>query len=162
VAPWQGESIGGYVRVDQVERETATDRAAPVAVRRCGSADNVALVTLRGEFDIETVHAIDTGLRRALGPFFFRRHLVFDLHEATFVDSAFVGYLVQLVGCVRSEGCDVVLTRPRGQVRRVLLLVGLHNLTPVYDSLEGALNMALANTVPFIPPSLPKAPPADA
>lgn len=150
------------MRIDPVLSETTVDRVAPVAVRRFGTADQVALVTLRGEFDIETVPGIDAVLRRNLGPFFFRRHLVFDLHATTFVDSTFVAYLVHLVSCVRAEGCEVVLARPRGQVRRVLLLVGVQNLTPVYDSLDGALDVALADSVPIIPPLLPREPRVDA
>lgn len=133
---------------------------APVAVRTCGAGGKTALVTLRGEFDIESVPAIDAAIRRKLGPFFFRRHLVFDLHGATFADSTLVGYLVQLVGCVRGEGFELVLARPRGQVRRTLLLVGFQNLTPIYDTLDGALNAVLTDAVPIIPPALPKAPPA--
>ena len=56
----------------------------------------------------------------------------------------------------------MVLARPRGHVRRVLRTVGVQNVLPVYDSLETALNVALADEVPMIPPSLPAAPPAEA
>ena len=137
----------------------AVDGLTSVAVRACGTTDSVALVSLRGEFDIETVPQIDSSLRRALGPFFHARHLVIDLHEATLVDSTFISYVVRLVGNVRAEGSDVVLARPRGHVRRVLRTVGVQNVVPVYDSLDAALDVALADRVPMIPPSLPAAPP---
>lgn len=137
----------------------AVDVPASVVVRACGTSDSVALVSLRGEFDIETVPEIDSSLRRALGPFFHARHLVIDLHEATLVDSTFIGYVVRLIGNVRAEGCDVVLTRPRGHVRQVLRTVGVQNVVPVYDSLDTALDVTLADRVPMIPPSLPARPP---
>ena len=147
-----------------VERAAASSEhsLAPVAVRTVGSSERVALVSLRGEFDIETVPQIDAGLRRALGPFFHDRHLIVDLNGATLVDSSFIAYLVRLIGDVRSEGREVVLARPRGHVRRTLLIVGVPNVVPVYDSLDAALDAALANDVPIIPPALPCRPPADA
>ena len=144
-------------RVDAPSVDTPT----AVAVRACGTADSVALVSLRGEFDIETVPEIDSSLRRALGPFFHARHLVMDLSEATLVDSTFISYVVRLTGNVRAEGCDVVLARPRGHVRRVLRTVGVQNVLPIYDSLETALDVALTDEVPMIPPSLPQSPPPD-
>jgi anti-anti-sigma factor len=143
-------------RVDGV---VSDDLLAPVTVRRCGSADHVALVALRGDFDVETVPEIDAQLRRVFGPFFFRRHIVLDLAQATFIDSTFIGYVVRLMGRVRSAGYEIVLARPTGHVRRTLLLVGLPNLLPVYDALDAALNEALADDVPIIPPTLPARPP---
>jgi anti-anti-sigma factor len=153
---------GGCVPVGwRVEGVVSDDLLAPVTVRRCGSADRVALVALRGDFDVETVPEIDAQLRRILGPFFFRRHLVLDLAQATFVDSTFIGYVVRLMGKVRSAGFEIVLARPTGHVRRTLLLVGLPNLLPVYDALDAALNEALADDVPIIPPTLPTRPPGN-
>ena len=117
------------------------------------------LVALRGDFDVETVPEIDAQLRRSLGPFFFQRHVVLDLTQATFIDSTFIGYVVRLMGKVRSAGFEVILARPTGHVRRTLQLVGLPNLLPVYDALDAALNEALADDVPIIPPTLPARPP---
>jgi anti-sigma B factor antagonist len=147
------------VPVGRIDGAVSGDALAPVSVRSCGSADTVALVRLSGDFDVETVPEIDAQLRRTLGPFFFRRHLVLDLQRAVFVDSTFIGYVVRLMRRVRGAGYEIVLARPTGHVRRTLLLVGLPNLLPVYDSLEMALSEALAGEVPIIPPALPSLPP---
>jgi anti-anti-sigma factor len=122
----------------------------------------VALISLRGDFDVETVPEIDAQLRRSLGPFFFQRHLVVDLADALFIDSTFISYVVRLMGRVRAAGFEIVLARPAGHVRRTLRLVGLPNLLPVYDSLDEALNEALVDGVPIIPPALPPRPPESA
>jgi len=147
------------VPVGRVDGAVSGDILAPVVVRACGSAGRVALVSLRGDFDVETVPEIDAQLRRALGPFFFQRHLVLDLADTAFVDSSFIAYVVRLTARVRAAGFEIVLARPRGHVRRTLRLVGVPNLLPVYDSLEVALNEALTDEVPIIPPALPAWPP---
>jgi anti-sigma B factor antagonist len=133
--------------------------AQPVTLRCFGPCDDVVLVSLRGEFDIETVPDIDVSLRRALGPFYFRRHIVIDLADTTLVDSTFVGYVVRLSRRVRDAGREVLLVRPTGHVRRTLLLVGLPNLLPVYDSLDEALGVVETAHSPIIPPPLPMCPP---
>jgi anti-anti-sigma factor len=112
-------------------------------------------VVLKGDLDMDAVGEVDAMLRRAFGPFFFRRTLLIDLGAALMLDSTFVSYLVRLAGRVRQAGYDLVLTRPVGQVRRTLALVGMPNLVPVYDSLEQAAELIAAGRVPMIPPPLP-------
>ena len=107
---------------------------------------------LGGELDMDAVAQVDMYLRRSFGPFFFRRTLLFDLAGVTMIDSSFVAYLVGLAGKVRQSGHDLVLSRPAGQARRTLGLVGMPNLVPVYESLEEAAELIASGRVPLIPP----------
>lgn len=133
----------------------STSSTVELHVERCGPRGAVAVVGLAGEFDIETVPLIDGFLRRVFGPFYHRHHVLLDLAGVTLVDSSFVSFLVGLVSRARGEGKDVVLARPSGQVRRTLLLVGLPNLVPVYESLEEAVAVVASGQVPLIPPVYP-------
>jgi len=133
----------------------AVFRNASVGLQACGPDGTVHAVILRGDLDMDVVSQVDTFLRRTFGPFFFRRTLLLDFAEVSMLDSTFVGYLVSLAGRVRQAGFDLVLTRPTGQARRTLALVGMPNLVPVYDSLEEAADLVAAGRVPMIPPALP-------
>ena len=42
--------------------------------------------------------------------------------------------------------------RPAGQVRRVLALVGLPNVVPVFESLDDAVSTLMSGRLPVIPP----------
>jgi anti-anti-sigma factor len=108
---------------------------------------------LSGECDFDTLPQVDRFLRRRLGPLYGRRSLVIDLADVTLVDSSFIGFLVGLVGEQRRARAELVLARPAGQVRRVLGLVGLPNLVPVYDSVEEALAAVRGARAPLIPPA---------
>jgi len=116
------------------------------------------VLQLTGEFDLDTVPDIDRFLRRNLGPLYHQDHLVIDLAATTFVDSSFVAYLVRLLNDQRARRKELVLVRPAGQVRRVLALVGLPNVVPVFESLEEALGTLMSGSLPVIPPAFSSAP----
>jgi anti-anti-sigma factor len=118
-----------------------------------GPKPGFPVVFLAGEFDIETVPEIDRFLRRSFGPFFYKRHIVMDLHDVTTIDSIFIGFIVSLVRHLHAERKELVLTRPVGHVRRVLSLIGLPNLVPVYDSLDEAVDLVSRGSLPSIPPA---------
>ena len=117
------------------------------------------VLELNGEFDLDTVPDIDRFLRRSLGPLYHQQHLVIDLEQATFVDSSFVAFLVRLVNDQRAKRTELVLARPHGQVRRVLALVGLHNIVPVFESVEEAVEALISGSLPVIPPAFRAAQP---
>ncbi len=122
--------------------------AAPAA-----SAAAPPVVELRGEFDLDTVPEIDRFLRRRLGPLYHQQDLVIDLEGTTFVDSSFVAFLVRLVNDQRAKRKELVLVRPTGQVRRVVALVGLHNIVPVFESVDEAVGALASGSLPVIPPA---------
>jgi anti-anti-sigma factor len=111
------------------------------------------VLELEGEFDLDTVPGIDRFLRRHLGPLYHQQHLIIDLAATTFVDSSFIAFLVHLVGDQRAKRKELVLVRPGGQVRRVLGLVGLPNVVPVYESVPEAVGALCSGKLPVIPPA---------
>lgn len=117
------------------------------------SGPGLLIVALMGICDFDTVPQIDSYLRRRYGPFYFRRHLLFDLEGVTMIDSSFVGFLMGAMRRLRLERKELVLARPRGQVRRVLSLVGLANVVPVYEVLREAEAALLASPRALIPPT---------
>ncbi len=110
------------------------------------------ILELEGEFDIDSVPEIDRFLRRHLGPMYHRRHLVMDLAGVTFIDSSFIGFVVRLLRDQRATRRELLLTRPAGEVRRALAVVGLPNVVPVFDSVDDAVR-TLATGRPVIPPA---------
>ena len=119
--------------------EHVAHRASLRLYVRCKPDTTAPVLELLGEFDIDSVPEIDRFLRRHLGPLYHRQHLVMDLREVTFIDSSFIGFLVRLVRDQRATQRELLLTRPVGQVRRALALVGLPNVVPVFDSVEEAV-----------------------
>lgn len=117
-----------------------------------GPAQGLPVLHLSGECDFDTVPQVDRFLRRRLGPLYRRRSLVIDLAEVTLIDSSFIGFLVNLVAEQRRAHAELVLVRPAGQVRRVLCMVGLPNLVPVYGSVQDALDAVRGASAPLIPP----------
>jgi len=111
------------------------------------------VIELEGEFDLDTVPEIDRFLRRNLGPLYHQDHLVMDLEMTTFVDSSFVAFLLRLSRAQRAKRRELLVARPKGQVRRVFGLVGLHNLVPVFDTVDGAVASVVTGRLPVIPPS---------
>lgn len=117
------------------------------------SRSDVPIVALGGDYDFETVPEVDRFLRRELGPLYHQGDLLLDLEETTFVDSSFIGFLVRVVGDQRAKRKELVLARPRGQVRRTLALVGLPNLVPVFETLDEAVVALVQGKTPLIPPA---------
>jgi anti-sigma B factor antagonist len=117
-----------------------------------GSSAGPPVLELEGEFDLDTVPEIDRFLRRSLGPLYHRDHLVIDLVATTFVDSSFIAFLVRVRGQQREGHKELVLTRPAGQVRRMLGMVGLPNVVPVFESVDDAVGMLAGGGLPVIPP----------
>jgi anti-anti-sigma factor len=111
------------------------------------------VLELEGEFDLDTVPEIDRFLRRTLGPLYHQDHLVIDLARTTFIDSSFVAFLVRLSAAQRAKRRELLLVRPAGQVRRVLAIVGLPNIVPVFDTIEAATASVLGSRGPVIPPA---------
>jgi anti-anti-sigma factor len=122
-------------------------------MRTSSAGEQFPVIRLQGDYDLDTVPEIDRFLRRSLGPFYHRTHLIIDLEQVRFVDSSFVGFLVTLVTRVHREGKELLIARPRGHVRRVLGTVGLPNIVPVYDTVEEAVATLLSGRLPVIPPA---------
>lgn len=134
-------------------RELVAHRARLRLIGCRDAATTPPVLELFGEFDLDTVPSIDRFLRRNLGPLYYQDHLVIDLAATTFVDSSFIAFLVRLVTDQRARHKELVLARPAGQVRRVLALVGLPNVVPVYESVDEAVSRLVSGRLPVIPPA---------
>lgn len=125
---------------------------ATLRLTRSRAAQAAPIVTLEGEFDFATVPEIDRFLRRRLGPLYHQEDLLIDLGTATYVDSSFISFIIGLVRDQRAKRKELVLVRPRGQVRHTLAVVGLPNLVPVFETLDEAVLALLYGQSPLIPP----------
>ncbi len=137
----------------RVTRQLQTASAAGLRVRASEGDGRPPVLELEGEFDLDRVPEIDPFLRRTLGPLYHQDHLVIDLAQTTFVDSSFVTFLVRLSAAQRAKRRELLLVRPIGQVRRVLALVGLPNMIPVFETVEAAVDSLLSGRLPVIPPA---------
>jgi anti-sigma B factor antagonist len=133
--------------------ELAAHRVRLRLISPADAASAPPVLELSGEFDLDSVPHIDRFLRRHLGPLYHQDHLVIDLASTTFVDSSFIAFLVRLVNDQRSRRKELVLVRPSGQVRRVLALVGLPNVVPVFESVDEAVGVLTSGRLPVIPPA---------
>ena len=138
------------LRVSHLPKATATKAKLRVAA---GEDGRPPVLELEGEFDLDTVPEIDRFLRRQLGPLYHQDHLVIDLARTTFIDSSFVAFLARLSAAQRGRRRELLLVRPTGQVRRVLAIVGLPNIVPVFDTVEAAVASVLDSRGPVIPPA---------
>lgn len=116
------------------------------------AAQAAPILVLEGELGLEAVPEVDRFLRRQLGPLYHQDDLLIDLGDTTYIDSSFVSFLVALVRDQRAKRKELVLVRPRGQVRRTLALVGLPNLVPVFETLDEAVMALVYGKSPLIPP----------
>ncbi len=121
------------------------------------AGDRPPVLEVRGEFDLDSVPEVDRFLRRALGPLYQHESLVIDLGGATFVDSGFIAFLARLATAQRSKRRELLLVRPRGQVRRLFGMVGLANVVPVFESIETAVETLTRGGTPVIPPAFSSA-----
>ena len=138
------------LRVSHLPAAAATRTKLRVAA---GENGGPAVLELEGEFDLDTVPEIDRFLRRELGPLYHQDHLVIDLARTTFIDSSFVAFLVHLSAAQRSRRRELLLVRPAGQVRRVLGIIGLPNIVPVFETTDAAVASVLGDRGAVIPPA---------
>ena len=138
------------LRVSHLPEAAATKAKLRVAA---GEDGRPPVLELEGEFDLDTVPEIDRFLRRKLGPLYHQDHLVIDLARTTFIDSSFVAFLVHLSAAQRSRRRELLLVRPAGQVRRVLGIIGLPNIVPVFETTDAAVASVLGDRGAVIPPA---------
>ena len=140
-------------RGDAQQLRSAVATKAGCRVSVAGAEGGPSILELVGEFDLDAVPEIDRFLRRNLGPLYHQEHLVIDLARTTFVDSSFIAFVMRLSTAQRVTRRELLLVRPVGQVRRLLALVGLPNVVPVFETVEAAVDSLLSGRLPVIPPA---------
>lgn len=66
------------------------------------------------------------------------RHLIVDLHDATYVDSAAVGLLALTCQQLMAEERSLSLVGPQGTVKTILEMANLDRMIPVFPTEEAA------------------------
>ena len=102
--------------------------------RLAGADENRLILRLKGKLSLETVHNFIQTARPESAA-----HLVLDMGEVSFLDSAGVGALVQLFVHRRNLGKTLALTRLTQQGNAVMQVAGLAKLLPIHNSIEEAL-----------------------
>ncbi len=66
-------------------------------------------------------------------------HVMVDLSKIREMDSTGLGELVDYLGRFKNRRRKLILVNPSDQIRRLLRMTRLHNLFPIHDSLDEAL-----------------------
>ena len=102
--------------------------------RAAGSDGDRLILQLKGNLSLETVHNFIQTVRPEPAA-----HLILDMDQVSFLDSAGVGALVQLFVHRRNVGKSFALTRLSKQSNAVMQVAGLTKLLPIHASVEEAL-----------------------
>ena len=94
--------------------------------------DGTKLVTLGGELDVFTAGAAVRELLEECVESAY--HVVLDMSQVTFIDSAGIGLLVRTHRRLADIDRRLVLLRPDPNVRRIIELTGLDQLLAIADS----------------------------
>jgi anti-sigma B factor antagonist len=103
--------------------------------KNASSNDSVTIYHAKGKLSLETVSGFIQQLRPDVSA-----KLVLDLSGVSFLDSAGVGALVSLFVNRRNQGKVLALAALPAQAKAVVTVAGLHNMLPIYASLEDATN----------------------
>ncbi|QUX27667.1 STAS domain-containing protein [Nocardiopsis akebiae] len=132
------ESEGGLLHeAEGTARTSRRPRSAEAAPREEHNGPRQVLVRVRGEIDLATVPSYRDDLFDALRADADR--VVVDLSGVTFFSAAGVSLLAAAWMRAEALGVDLRLAAPSEQVRRVLGIIGMHELSPVYATTEEAM-----------------------
>ena len=103
------------------------------SVTRHRAGDHVMVVAV-GEIDLATVDALQAEMDAAAGE---TSHVVLDLREVSFIDSAGVRLVLHNVRALEAAGSALSVVRGPAEVRRVFDLVGLDGRVTLLDQPPG-------------------------
>jgi len=103
--------------------------------KNASSNGSTTIYHAKGKLSLETVSSFIQQLRPDESP-----KLVLDLSGVNFLDSAGVGALVSLFVNRRNQGKVLALAALLPQAKAVVMVAGLHNMLPIYASMEEAAN----------------------
>jgi anti-sigma B factor antagonist len=95
------------------------------------------VVALRGELDATNAAGTARMLKTAVAP---QLQIIVDLAEVTFMDCRSVHELISARAQVQQAGGALLLAGPQPTVRRLLSLLDLIGLLPVFTNVEEAIN----------------------
>lgn len=97
------------------------------------SSGTITIYHAKGKLSLETVNGFVQQLRPDES-----ETLVLDLSGISFLDSAGVGALVSLFVSRRNQKRTLALASLTPQARAVVMVAGLHNMLPIYATVEDA------------------------
>jgi anti-sigma B factor antagonist len=103
--------------------------------KNASSNETTTVYHAKGKLSLETVSGFVQQLRPDVSP-----TLVLDMSGVNFLDSAGVGALVSLFVNRRNHGKVLALAALPPQAKAVVLVAGLHNMLPIYATVEDAAN----------------------
>ena len=121
----------------QVEADTAGPRPEIVITTVDAEGENVTLVRLIGEIDLEVAPELRGGITKAIKR--GARSMVFDLAQATFIDSTTLGVLVGGVKRLRPAGGSLTIVCADQNICKIFEITGLDRVFPIHGSREEAL-----------------------
>ena len=101
--------------------------------KNTSSNGTTTIYHVKGKLSLETVNGFVQQLRPDESP-----TLVLDLSGVSFLDSAGVGSLVSLFVSRRNQGRVLALAALGPQAKAVVMVAGLHNMLPIYATVEDA------------------------
>src|SRR3974390_1282279 len=103
--------------------------------KNASSTEATTIYHAKGKLSLETVSTFIQQLRPEGSS-----KLVLDLSGVSFLDSAGVGALVSLFVGRRNQGKVLALAALPAQAKAVVTVAGLHNMLPIYGTVEDATN----------------------
>lgn len=122
----------------QVQADNAGPWPQVVITTVDAEGENVTLVRLIGEIDLELAPELRGGITKAIKR--GARSMVFDLAEATFIDSTTLGNIALAHKRMRQTGGWMGVVCPDPTMARLFSITGLHRMFPVRDSLASLIS----------------------
>jgi anti-anti-sigma factor len=99
--------------------------------------NDIRLIKLNGKLDLTGTYSIEVQFVRYCNG--EKVHVIVDLSSASFISSVGIPLLVNTAKSVENQGGKMVLLRPSDNVLKVLDLVGIPLVIPIYNDLESAI-----------------------
>ena len=101
--------------------------------------DGCGIIAGSGALNAANVDAFRNQFSRWLSENEALQHIVLDLHEVDFMDSAGLGALIALLKLVSERGGNVKIARLQKQVRTVFEITRAYRVFDVFDSVDEAI-----------------------
>jgi anti-anti-sigma factor len=95
----------------------------------------------------DKIEEIESGATKALGE---GAHLVVDLARTSFVSSGGLGLLVRLAKTANDRGGRLAVARPQPPIVKLLKMVGLDGVLPMFPTVDAAARHAAARHGPAV------------
>ena len=115
-----------------------------VSVATMKVGEHAHVVTVEGELDLYTSPRLAAELEALATD---EVEVVLDLSGVSFMDSTALGSILAAARRLRLEGGRLAVVCTSGTARRLLTLVGLDRVLPVYDTADRALEHMLGSVV---------------